>query len=120
MLKNGQRYIETGIANPAPDQQIPFAIVDDEDEDTMLVTNADDAELVYTRLITTTGKYPALFIEALSWKLAYELTFALPVRAPLALQMANGYAAALDRAAASVFKHQTPSPPPRPKALRVR
>lgn len=121
MLPNGQRYLETGLPNPAPDQQIPFVIEDDVTEGkAVLITNQPLAELVYTFKLTNVAKMSPLFQEALSWKLAYELTLALPVKSSLGLGMIQGFDRAFARAAASVSKHMTPSQPPKPSAIRAR
>lgn len=114
------RYIDVGIANPAPDQQAPMQEEDDATNGRVLLTDQKDAELVYTRKVIETGKFTPLFVEALSWKLAYELTMAIPVKSSLGLKMAEGYQFAVAKAAASAFKHSTPPAPARPAAIRAR
>lgn len=115
------RYIETGIQNPAPDQQIPMLWEDDANQSRgVILTNQTSAELVYTRRTTETGKFSAKFVNALAWRLAYEFTFGIPVKPGVAERMLQGYMMALNDAAASSFKHSTPPPPPRPAAIRAR
>ena len=116
----GCRYLETGLPNPAPDQQIPFVLEDDADEGLVLLTNQNDAELVYTRKVTETGKFSPLFTDALAWRIAYELCFALPVKPGTAERMWQAYQAKVSQAAASTMKHQLPGLPPKPKSVRVR
>lgn len=120
MLIGGARYIETGLANPAPDQQIPFVIEDDEEEGPILLTNQEDAELVYTRKVTETGKFTPLFTDALAWRIAYELCFSLPVKPEVAARMLGAYQMKVAEAAASAFRHQTPAAKPKPASIRAR
>jgi hypothetical protein len=113
------RYIDPGVEN-APDQ-VPFAIEDDATTDKLvLLTNMEDAELVYTRKVTETGKFSPLFVEALSWKLAYELTFAIPVKAGTAERMMQGFELALAKAQASAFNHQKAQTQQKPASMRSR
>lgn len=114
------RYIETGLPNPAPDQQIPFTMEDYADTGRVLATSEDEAELVYTRLVTETGKFTPKFVDALAWRLAVELAAAIPVRRDIAEKLLQGYHYAVADAAASAFKHTTPPPPARPAAIRAR
>lgn len=114
------RYIETGIKNPAPDQQPAFELEDDEEEGRILLTDYEDAELVYTYRVTLTGKFTPLFTDALIWRLAYEFTFAIPVKPGAGERMMGAYEMALSKAAASDYNSQTPSKPARPSAVRAR
>lgn len=114
------RYIETGLPNPAEDQKIPFKLRDSASNGVVLLTNEEDAELVYTRKVTETGKFSPLFVEALAWKLAYEFTFAIPVKPGVAERMMAGFNQRLLEAAAASQKHEQQSPKPRPGAIRAR
>lgn len=114
------RYIETGLPNPAPDQKIPFELEDDGSEGRLLLTNQPTAELVYTMRQSNTGKFPPKFIDALAWRLAYELCASLPVKTGVAERMMQRYAYAVADAAASDKAHQTPSARPKPASVRAR
>jgi hypothetical protein len=50
----------------------------------VVLTEQEDAILVYTALVTNTSIYDASFVDALAWRLASEL--AVPLRADTALQ----------------------------------
>jgi hypothetical protein len=119
-LVNGQRYLDIGIPNMAPEQMAPFDIEDDATYGPVLLTNEKNAELVYTRLVTEVGKMPALFQNALAWMLAYELTFAIPGKNALREGMVQGFEAAIGQAAISEFKHLTPERKPLPTVIRMR
>lgn len=114
------RYIETGLPNPAPDQRIPFELEDDATEGRLLLTNQETAELVYTMRQTLTGKYTPKFCDALAWRIAYELHFALPVKPAVGERAMQMYRFTIADAAASDRAHQTPSPPPKPSSVRAR
>lgn len=120
MVPGCARYLETGLPNPAPDQQIPFRLEDDATEGAILLTNQQAAELVYTRAVAETVKFTPLFVEALAWKLAYEFTFSIPVKPQVAERMLQQFNLKLAEAIASAFKHQTLSAPARPSAIRAR
>lgn len=54
----------------------PFRVGSDEDG-ALIYTNEADAQIEYTALLTDEGRFPAKFIEALSWKLASDVAPAL-------------------------------------------
>ena len=114
------RYIETGLPNPAPDQRIPFELEDDATEGRLLLTNQEEAELVYTMRQTNPGKFSPKFSDALAWRIAYELCFSLPVKPSVGERAMQMYRFAIADAAASDRAHQTPSPPPKPASVRAR
>lgn len=114
------RYIETGLLNPAADQQIAFSLEDDSDVGPVLLTNKQDAELVYTRKVTETGKFTPLFTDALAWRVAYELSFSLPVKPAVGERMIQMYQMKVAQAAASVFRHMKEAPPQKPSGIRAR
>lgn len=114
------RYIETGLLHPAPDQTIPFELEDDASEGRLLLTTQEDAELVYTMRQENAGKFPPSFCNALSWRMAYELCFSLPVKPQVAERAMMAYRMALADAAASDKAHQSPAPKPKPASVRAR
>lgn len=115
------RYLETGLLNPAESQKIPFELEDDEDQSTgVLLTNESDAELVYTRKVTESGKFTPLFADALAWRVAYELCFSLPVKPAVGERALQMYRLKLADAAASTQRHAQLAPKPLPSSIRAR
>lgn len=114
------RFLENGLQNAGDDQQIPFEVEDDATDGKVLVTDLKSATLVYTRAVTETGKFSSLFCEALSWKLAYELCFAIPVKTGFAERMMQGFQGAFATAAASAFNHQKSAAKPTTPGIRAR
>lgn len=90
------QYIWSGVRNPAFDARTPFAVEGNTATGTpdvltpFILTDQEDAELVYTAAITDTTQFPALFCDALAWKLAAELALALAVKPQLAGMMLQG------------------------------
>ena len=115
------RYLETGLLNPAEDQKIPFELEDDADQSTgVLLTNQEDAELVYTWRVTETAKFTPLFADALAWRVAYELCFSLPVKPAVGERAMQMYQMKVAEAAASTQRHAQLAPKPKPLSVRAR
>jgi hypothetical protein len=57
---------------------VPFDVELGDSGKRILVTDQEDAELVYTSSATDPGSMPQLFVDALAWQLAVELSLALP------------------------------------------
>jgi hypothetical protein len=113
-------YIESGLQHPAPDQQVPFRVEDDEEEGPVLLTDMEEAELVYTRVTTETGKFTPLFADALAWRIAYELALCLPVKPQVGERMMAMYRAKVNEAAAATLRHSKDTPVPKPASVRAR
>lgn len=94
-------YIYPGKRNPASEERIPFEQEDDETVGPILLTDEEDAELVYVRDVENVARWPALFVDVITWKLASELALAIPNKGDLAAGMNAAYERALARAAAS-------------------
>lgn len=114
------RYIYAGIRNPASDERIPFALEDDVNNELVLLTDAEDAVLVYTYRCTSPGLWSPLFVDALAWRLASDLALALSVKPQVGLAMAQGYEAALRKAAAADWNQQREDMPPEAEWIRKR
>lgn len=96
------RYIYSAAnigALAASSNRIPYEVVSSS-TGRMLVTDQEDAILVYTAQVTTVPFFPPLFVQALAWKLATELCLFLPVKPQIGLAMDGKYQAALKEAAA--------------------
>ena len=69
------RSLYSGTRTPAAGSRIPYDI-----EGNLLLTDQDEAELLYTSQETNVGLWSPLFIEALAWQLAVKLCLILPVK----------------------------------------
>lgn len=73
------------VASVDPKDRIPFEVgVNAAKSSRVILTDEEDAILVYTALVSNTVVYDALFVDALAWRLAAEL--AVPLRAETSLQ----------------------------------
>lgn len=95
------RYLYPGTRNPGSDELTPFALEDEDGEGPVILTDLEDAVLVYTAKVTVVTRFPPLFVDALAWRLASELALALPIKPQVGLAMEQNYQRALARAAAA-------------------
>jgi hypothetical protein len=116
------QYLFTGTRRPASGQRVPFQV-----EATgafpaalpVLLTDAKDAELVYTASVSA-GAFDALFADALAWALAAEFTLSLAVQpavAQRALQMAE---VSFLRAVTAAHRASEPDVPPESEFILAR
>lgn len=99
------RELYAGSRNPTADERIVFAIeYDATTAKRVLVTDQEDAELVYTAALEAVPLFPPLAQEAIAWRLASDLALALTVKPQVGLAMAQGAARALATAIAADFR----------------
>jgi hypothetical protein len=97
----------------------PFEI-EGEGDDAVLLTNQADAELLYTRRVTSAAAFPPLFQEAVAWLLAADLVLAIAKKPrESAAARAVGQVALLRAAAADQNQRQA-SPPAESEFIRAR
>lgn len=117
-------YIWSGNLMPAPDERIPFELENDSAETdnagVILLTSMASAELVYTWRQTNTGLWSPSFADAVAWRLAYELCFALPERASLAVKLLGYYEAAYNKAASIELQKRQEDTLPEAEHIRGR
>lgn len=82
------RYIWSGVRNPNADEKVPFD-VEATDTGACLLTDAEDAVLVYTARIEEVSRFTPGFVKALAWAIAVELCLVLPIDAKKALAIEN-------------------------------
>lgn len=72
-------YIWSGVRAPANDERIPMAIEDGDGDTTgqVILTDKEDAELVYITNALPIGRYPPLVADALAWLMAADLALGL-------------------------------------------
>lgn len=79
------RYLYSGQRVPSEDQKVPFELESLKVGDgTVLVTDLEDASLVYTKRVETVTLWPANFTSAMAWRLASELVYPLAKKAEIA------------------------------------
>lgn len=76
--------IQPATRNPSLDESIPFAWeLNDSDDGMLVLTDQEEAVLIYTREVTTVALYPPHFVDALAAALAVRFAGALPVKPQL-------------------------------------
>jgi hypothetical protein len=121
-VPNGLRRIYPGTRNPRRDQETPFAIEYDGATDQTIVLTDDDApEFIYTARVTNAALYSGSFGRALS-RTGSRSTCVLGLRkdAKLAQQAETGVRARLAKAAASAQRSVKPDEPPAPSWIEDR
>lgn len=99
--------------------RIPYSIAAD-DEGQLILTNLQDARLIYTAQITDVSRYDPLFKSALAWYLAVELVMPMtadPKRVQLAEQK---YQLELSKAEAASFNEEQDFSQPESHSITVR
>lgn len=97
-----ERYLWAGVRNPHPELRLPFEIQSNEAMSaSILLTDQESAELVYTAKVTAPGRFSALFAEAVGYHLAAKLAIALPGKREYRADALALYQAALLRAASA-------------------
>ena len=112
--------IYPGTRNPSADVQVPFKLEYSATSGQLLLTDMEDAELLYVARVEEIPLYPPLFVEALAWKLASDLALVLPVKPQVGLAMQQGFERALTRAAAVEFRKGLEDQPPQASYIRAR
>lgn len=114
------RSVYPGARVVPEESKVPFAIEHEPGVGRVLLTDQEDAELLYTRKVETVVLYPPLFVEALAAKLAIELAFGHAVKPALADQLLKSAELALSRACASELRQGQQGPALEPSNVRVR
>lgn len=114
------QYLWTGIRNPTSTQRVAFTTEYDQTYGRVLLTDMEDAVLVYTLRVEDVRRYPSTFVDALAWALAADLAMAQPKKQDLARYCENQYRFALARAAASTANEAQPDQPHDSELIRER
>lgn len=111
--------IVSGMRPTPPGGQVPFDIeLNDAGDALLILTDMQDAELVYSSKVTNVALYPAPFVMAVAARLAVFLALSLPVKPALA-QWFEGQAEK-HRQAAAAHDLNTVQPSPQPAAEVIR
>lgn len=99
--------------------KIPYQVSSDA-TGKLILTDLKDAYLIYTARVESTAVYDALFVDALSRRLAYALTVPLAVDAKKAQAVWATYRAALTSAHAAHLNELQPDPRPESPSISAR
>ncbi len=113
------RFLWAEQEDPPVEMRIPYEL-EAGDNGTLLLTNQEDAELVYTARVETVARYSPLFVDTLAWVLAADLVLGLPVKPAVAQWMAARAQVALGQAAAANENQVQRGPAPEAEAIRAR
>ena len=95
----GALYLWTGVRNPPNEDRLPYDIeLNDTADGQLLLTDAQNAQLVYCVAVTNEDLFSPAFVEALACKLAMELVRAIPVKPQFTASLQQEYRAALANA----------------------
>jgi hypothetical protein len=101
--------------------ETPFEIESGDAADArILLTDMEDAELIFTKKVTEPGLFPPLFTDAFAWKLALELALVLPDRPQVANSIAAQALAAWRAAVSRDLSEGQEDRPPASKYVRAR
>ncbi len=96
------------------------AEANDTDSGSVLLTDWEDAELIYTSRVTTTGIFPPAFTNALSWALAAEFALSLAVKPELARALLPVAESALQKAMVADLRQRQADVLPEAEAITIR
>jgi hypothetical protein len=113
------RYIYPGTNNPGEGQEIPFTIEGDDSRGKVLLTDYEDAELVYTKLVDTPARWSPMFRDALALRLAADLAMSVAKKPQLGLGLHQLFESWISRAAAAQANQSRKDLPP-PDASYIR
>ncbi len=101
------RRLYAGERDPSSTARIPFELeANDAGDGKILLTDLEDAELIYTQRIETVPAFPASFVDALAWRLAAELVTALSVKLEMRPMAERAFRIALLEAKAAALSQR--------------
>ncbi len=113
------RLIENVLGEDA--DPIPYALEnDDSGAELTLLTDVQNAALIYTFLMEHPERFPADFVLGLSHQLAYLMAYSQTGKRTLAGDQLNLFQTFMTQAAASALNEEMPGPPREAEAIRAR
>lgn len=107
--------------NPGEAEQLVFRIESDEDTGRrVILTNVENAVLVYTARIEAPARWTAMFRNALAFQLAADLCFGLAKNSALGFKMLAAFEGYVRMAAASSFNQERKEVPPESDLINSR
>lgn len=115
------RRILSGVRNDNQDSAIPFRIISDDNGD-LILTDMQEAEGEWTKLIESVDKWPADFRSAVAYRIAAEIAPSITSGDPFKLgqRAISFYNAELGRAQANAGNEERPERPPETDLVRAR
>lgn len=105
------RYLWPGLNNPGKEEAIPFRLEADASKQ-ILLTDEEDAKLVYTAKVTEVGRWSPMFRNAMAMRLAADLALGVAKKPTLGVELHKLAIATLGAAhASSANQQQTDSSP---------
>lgn len=114
------QHLWMGSRSPRVDERAAFALESTTSSGRVLISDLEDAELVYTARVEVVTSYPPLFVEALAWKLAADLAMPLSAKRDLAIAARAAYPVALNDAAAASLRGEAGEMDPESELISVR
>lgn len=116
------RHLATpGDRNPAASGKISFDVeANDAGDGEVILTDLEDAELIFTIRHEYPAVWPATFCDALAWRIAVELALSIKKDRAQADAMLKGFQLALATAGAVSSNQSQRDPPPRPPSVLAR
>jgi hypothetical protein len=121
--------VYAGCRQPRPEDLIPYRLEagdadpnppegeTGEPNETILLTDAESAELIYTRRVTNPARFSALFTAALTWRLALDLATNVTLKADLATTAERQFVYWLGQAQVHAAKQEERDPVQGPEFL---
>ncbi len=115
-----------GQRAPSPENRIPFdieasaTVVGGPVNGKVLLTDEEDAELIYTARVVTPSLFSPLFVDALKWALASQFALGIQKKPAVALQMGQMYERSLQIAEAAQLQQSREDRPPRSEFITTR
>lgn len=107
------RYLYAGERQPAARNRVAFAVeANDAGDGRILITDEQNAELVYTAKVTNPDTFSPLFRDALSWLLAADLALVLVVKPQLEIQCRQRFQMLISQAGAAALRQGQDIPEP--------
>lgn len=108
-----------GVRVPRWDQRPPFELGSD-GEQTLIYTDLEQAELIYTSRVEDPNRYGAMFMDVAGWALAELIAIPLSAKPELVAASQKGYERAKSKAAAKMLAEGQDGPEPECDLLAAR
>lgn len=106
--------------NPGEAEQLVFRIEGDEALGRVLLTNVEDAVLVYTAKVEEPARWSPMFRDAMAYRIAADLGFGLVKKERLGFAMMSAFERAIRLAAAASFNQERKEVPPESELILSR
>lgn len=106
------RFVHPGIRVVPYNARIPFVLESGANgTGRVLLTDEEDAELVYTARVTDVASFPVAFVDALAWLIARDLAMPLGTNPQMMVACGQQFVAAIGNAGSIEFRQSQEDPP---------